>query len=306
MNDGLVYTKRFKYFLAVSGGIFGVLLVGIYFSSIKATFFEKKIVFNALSQVTLEAKSVYILDTTRDEVIFEKNATEIKPIASITKIMTAIVALDLWQRGDILSATLPNAFYVDGMVQNILLEEKWSVNELVKLMLTKSSNEAGEAFRQFGTQNGINFIEKMNQKGRELGLWKAEFKNSTGLDINPKTAGAYATAEEVAFLLKYALKTYPDIFEPTRLKGYNTKSEEGTDYFIENTNQLAPYLKGLIASKTGYTELAGGNLVFALKVPFKDKTRMVIVALLGSTKEGRFRDAESITQALLIDYKNNL
>ncbi len=305
MNNSLIYKKRFMYFLAISGFLFVMFLIGIYFSAIKEAFVGKKLIFDNLSQVSLEAKSVYIIDTFRDTVIFEKNATEARPIASITKIMTAIVALELWQRGDIVSATLPNAFYSAGVVQNILLEEKWSVDALVKLMLTKSSNEAGEAFRRSSMLNGIDFIEKMNQKGRSLGLWKAEFKNSTGLDLNNSMAGASATAEEVAFLLKYALKNYPDIFESTRLKGYNVKSEQGTDYFVENTNQLAPYLKGLIASKTGYTELAGGNLVFALEIPFQKEKRIVIVALLGSSKEGRFRDAEKITQALIIDYQNN-
>jgi D-alanyl-D-alanine carboxypeptidase len=305
MNDPFVYQKRFFSFISIVLFVLVLVLIVGFFSSIKKAFFKERIIFTELSNVTIEAQSIYILDATSGEVILEKDATTVRPIASITKIMTALVALDIFKKEDIIPATLPNAIYKNGMVENILLSEKWSLDELVKLMLTKSSNEAAEALVEFARNQNVNFVELMNRKAKILALWNMTFSNSTGLDMSPSLPGALGTAEDIAFMFKYALDTYPEVFEPTTLKGYNTKSEQGTGYFVENTNQIAPYLQGLTASKTGYTHLAGGNLVFALDVMSQEgESHTVVVVLLGSTKEGRFFDAEKITQALVKDYKN--
>jgi len=301
MNEVKIYKKRFSIFIGSVIALIILIILSQQSGILNNNIFGKKKTFDNLAQTEITASSVYILDVDSGDVIYERNATLVRPLASITKIMTAIVALDLWSKDEIVEATLPFNSSESAPEGYKLLKEKWNLENLLKLMITKSSNEASDALVAYAQLNKLDFIELMNKKAKKIQLWKTKFSNASGLDLTEETPGATGTAEDVAYLMRFALKTVPDIFEPTRLRGYNVKSEAGTDYFVENTNKVANFLPGLIASKTGFTDLAGGNLVYALSM---DDSKVVIVAILGSTKDERFRDAEKITQALIADYKS--
>ena len=97
----------------------------------------------------------------------------------------------------------------------------------------------------------------------------------------------------MAMLFEYALKNYPEVLEATRYKNLHFASTEKI-YSVENTNVIVDQIPNLIASKTGYTDLAGGNLIIAFDAGLG---RPIIITVLGSTEEGRFADVLKLVEA---------
>lgn len=299
MNNEHTYKKRFVIFV-FSVSLFYLLVFLFSFGGTKNIFFHKDRPFENLKNTTIEAKAIYIFDATENNVLYERNATETLPLASITKIMTAFVASELFASDAIISVTLP---YLTSEGQTIMQKDDWELKDIIQLMMTRSSNEAAENI----SYQTPGFVEAMNKKAKELGMWKAQFYNASGLDVHTAKAGGYATAEEVTFMTLNALNKFPYIFETTTKRVYNVTSKQGRIYSIENTNPFTPNLPGLIASKTGFTDLAKGNLVFAFTLKDSEKREhLIIVTLLQSSKEGRFEDAFKIIDSLLKDFSISL
>lgn len=235
-------------------------------------------------------KSVFIYDINDDKVIFSENENLLLPLASMTKIMTAIVALEELSSESIviIDQKSLDTFGESGLE----LEERWKVSSLVKFMLVTSSNDAATALKNQVNKNGGNFIASMNEKARELSLKDTLFINETGLDQSTKTGGSYGSARDIAMLMSYAVDNFANFFEPTRYKEYNLVSDSGISHKLENTNTEVESIPNVVASKTGYTELAGGNLVFIFRT---ENNHLVVISILGSTKDGRFEDAKKYT-----------
>jgi D-alanyl-D-alanine carboxypeptidase (penicillin-binding protein 5/6) len=134
----------------------------------------------------------------------------------------------------------------------------------------------------------------MNVRAKEIGLAHTTFKNSTGLDISPSEAGAYGTARDVALLMEYIIVHYPQVTRLTTIDATRVYNEDGAYHDVENTNDVVDDIEGLIASKTGYTELAGGNLVVAFDAGLN---RPIVAVVLGSTQKERFTDILTLTES---------
>lgn len=252
----------------------------------------------------LGADGAIVYDINTDEVLFDKNADVALPLASITKVMTVITAQDILPS----TATIRidgEALATEGE-SGLALGEVWSFEELADLMLIVSSNDAATAIATEGgktlsIQKGLNltgekaralFIEHMNEKALEIGMEHAHFSNASGLDLENETKpSAVASSADVARLLSYALLEYPDILNHSRFGSYSVVSLNGRNFEAENTNDLADSIPGLLASKTGYTLQAGGNLAVVVDAGF---LRPVVIVVLGSTREGRFNDVEKL------------
>jgi D-alanyl-D-alanine carboxypeptidase len=119
------------------------------------------------------------------------------------------------------------------------------------------------------------------------------FKNPTGLDITEEEAGAYGSARDMALLTTDFLKRYPELFAATVVP--RTSLEIGGEY-VAATPTASPILDipGLIGAKTGYTDLAGGNLVAAFDL---EVGHPVVVVVLGSSVEGRFSDVRALIKS---------
>jgi D-alanyl-D-alanine carboxypeptidase len=131
------------------------------------------------------------------------------------------------------------------------------------------------------------------------------FYNPSGLDMNTSRSGAYGSAKDMASLVKYILNTYPDILEITKYSTYRFTSTSGIVHNVSNTDTIVAKIPGLFASKTGYTDLAGGNLTIAYD---EDISHPIIMVLLGSTEDGRFTDMSllaSSTRAYLSQNHDN-
>jgi D-alanyl-D-alanine carboxypeptidase len=166
--------------------------------------------------------------------------------------------------------------------------EVWSLKNLIKFGLVASSNDAMAAA---ASALGSSAIDTMNRRAKELGLTNMYFYNPTGLDLDEETAGAYGSVHDVALLAAAFLEQFPAQFEATAATSVSISEGKRT---LEAEATAAPLLAipGLIAAKTGYTDLAGGNLVAAIDM---EVGHPVIVAVMGSTVDGRFEDVKLLT-----------
>lgn len=151
------------------------------------------------------------------------------------------------------------------------------ISKLINDVLEQSSNEAASTLASMRSD----FINLMNKKAKELNLNQTYFLNETGLDISKELSGAYGSANDVVKLIGYALKNNSDLFEAT------------TNNSSLNTNPYASTTTLLIASKTGLTDLAGGNLAVVFDAGFNHP---VISVVLGSSEKGRFTDTQKLIE----------
>jgi D-alanyl-D-alanine carboxypeptidase len=255
-------------------------------------------------QIALVAKSAYVWDIQKQKALFALNENESLPLASITKMMTALTAYE----------SLPAATTVqisqndlnDGQGNGLRVGEKWKLKDLIDFTLTISSNDGALAIAEAGapiassastTQNQANdFLMRMNNKAKELGLNNTYFMNQSGLDISKNVAGAYGSARDVANLFSYIEQNHPELFDATKHPTLKITSLSGITHVIKNTDIALDNIPGLIASKTGLTDLAGGNLAVIFDADFGHP---IVIVVLGSTADGRFTDVQALSKATL-------
>lgn len=282
-----------------------VFFVAVFFFSIrilKPEPAEKKVVEipkqkqafrDPFQSISLAAQAAYVFDTRTGKVLFSHNAEAQLPLASLTKVMTALVASKI--SGDTVVA-LPAG-------------EEWNLKELLDYTLMVSSNEGASAIAGAGgalfrdetvsqsrTASTDLFVQKMNEEAQALNLAQTFYLNPSGLDVDTELSGAYGSAKDMALLFSHILKEKPSLMEATTYDALHFNSLDGVSHFAENTNIAARTIPGLLASKTGYTDLAGGNLVIAFDA---GPAHPIIIAVLGSSQEGRFTDVEKLVAASL-------
>ncbi len=246
--------------------------------------------------VPVTAKIFSVYDGTSDNEVYNKNGNKILPLASLSKIMTLIVASEKYKLNDLI--TISKKSTEESENNALSLGEQWKFDNLAKFTLITSSNSGALAL----AGNDKDFLEKMNRKTADLGMKNTIFYNFTGLDIDKERAGSYGTAEDVNIMALYALGKHPEIFGATIMPEITFKLKSGITHDVKNTDTIIPKIPNLLFSKTGFTTLAGGNLT----VIFKEKTGHIIaITLLGSTFDERFYDMEKLVQiAYNLDYGN--
>lgn len=260
---------------------------------------------NPYQGLELDAKAAYVLDVKAKKPLFAKNALQILPLASLTKIMTAITALS--SAPETMYVTLGERAISEEGDSGLKVGERWLLRDLLKFMLLESSNDSavaisstvGEILATSTTtveENRHLFIRKMNEIADTLNFSSLRFLNESGLDIDESHAGAYGSAADTARMLAYALEEFPLILGETRWNELQLGDENGDEHSAKNTNKDINTLPLLISSKTGYTDLAGGNLLIAFDAGFNYP---IIISVLGSTIDGRFTDVEKLVWATL-------
>lgn len=246
----------------------------------------------AFTEISLKAKSAIVWDVKEQRVLFNKNADDQMPLASITKLMTALIAYELLSPEERVTIT-QNALKIEGD-SGFVDGETFTMQNLADMTLIESSNDgatalsaqAGNAIQE-NTNPENTFVHAMNVKAEELGLTKTHFKNSTGLDLSTTEAGAIGSARDIALLMDYIVTHSADAVALTNLDIRKIDNVSGQYHVVKNTNEVVENIDGLIASKTGYTDLSGGNLVVAVDAGLNHP---IIVTVLGSSQEGRFSD----------------
>lgn len=199
------------------------------------------------------------------EILYEKNSQQKLPVASTTKIMTAIVVLENCSLDDVLQISYESC-NVEGSSMYLSPGEEYTVKELLQGMMLVSGNDAATALAIHTAGNIEKFSELMNQKCRELGMENSNFKNPHGLSEE----GHYSTALDMAKLMVYCMKN-SNFAELTACRAMSTE----THSFI-NHNKLLYICPGCIGGKTGYTLAAGRCLVSVCR---REDAQLVCVTL---------------------------
>lgn len=250
-----------------------------------------------LSNIYLEAKAIYIFDLKNEKDVFNRNSETVLPLASLAKLMMAVITKEVLNNEDIVLIS-EKALAQDGE-SGFYLNERWRVKDLIDIMLVSSSNDAAEALteaideKMAGAEIQKNTIKLMNEKAVKLNMNTIYF-NSTGLDINEK-AGASGSAKDMFLLIYYILKNYPEILQKTNEYSFNAYSADGTSRVFKNTNLSLNQFSQIIYGKTGFTDIAGGNLAVIFDLGFN---RPIVLTILGSSFDGRFKDAFKIIKIL--------
>ncbi|MEK7579074.1 MAG: serine hydrolase [Patescibacteria group bacterium] len=250
---------------------------------------------SSFPSVVLEARAGYVWDVKEEKVLFSKNSTLVLPLASVTKLMTALTAFEEMPAETIVTVSY-NALQTSGE-SGLHASEKWGLHELISLMLVTSSNDAATALKEtYEIQNAsTTFAAALNKTAQGLGLHDTTFVNETGLDIGFEKAGNIGSAQDIARLFEKVMQTMPDILETTQRDEASFVSLEGTKHTVANTNMIANEIPWSLGSKTGFTDAAGGNLVISFDATIG---RPIIIVVLGSSREGRFDDAKRLMNAV--------
>lgn len=247
---------------------------------------------------TVEAKSYYVYDILNKKNIFSKNEHEQLPLASITKLMSGFVVLDIVPETSVVTVSR-NDILQEGD-SGLLLNEKWRLKDLLEYTLITSSNDGMHAISSllddYSEINSKNTVELMNERASFLGLNDTYFVNTTGLDVDKEKSGAYSSAYDVSILLEKILTNNPKLFLNTDKTSESFMSLSKIKHTAINTNLSINQIPNLIASKTGFTNLAGGNLAVIFDAGFMHPIAIVV---LGSSIEGRFSDVVKLSEMAL-------
>lgn len=254
--------------------------------------------------VELKAKSAYVYDARTKTVLFGKEENKRLSLASLTKLMSALVASEISPEYTQVVVS-DEAITAEGD-SGLLVDERWTLGDLLDFSLLSSSNDGIRAVAlSLGALSNFNagekeiiddFVRAMNAKALALDLKNTYFWNETGLDESEVKGGGYGTAKDVAVLLEYILEQNPDLLEATRENEATLVSIDNYKHLAKNTNQFTSRVPGLLGSKTGFTDTAGGNLALIFD---PELGRPIIVTILGSTASGRFEDAQKLVEATL-------
>ena len=240
----------------------------------------------AADDVAIEAERMILIDTDSAKVLLEKNSDEPAAMASIAKLMTVLVAL---READELDQelTVPKEVGTldpEGTAAGLQIGDTLTVRELLKAVLVGSANDAAITLADGLAGSEKNFVKKMNERAKELGLFDTTFANATGLDAKDNIS----TARDLAFLLLEAQKQ-PLVREFSALKQATLESEEGLAYYVSATNKLlADSDVSIVAAKTGHTDRAGSSVAVEAA---EDGHRLIAVIL---ASPDRFGEAEKL------------
>lgn len=245
------------------------------------------------NDVTLTAKAAYVYDMRTHTILYAKNESARLPLASLTKVMTALVASE--QASATTTITITRESLSPEGDSGLLVGERFRLKDLLDFSLTMSSNDGMLAIALGLTGSESSFADAMNRRAAELGMKNTHYANVTGLDESTTRGGAYGSAEDMALLFEYILSKNPRLLEATQNSTVSVHSDVRS-HIAYNTDILADIVPGLRASKTGFTDLAGGNLVIVFD---PEVGRPIIVSVLGSTESGRFKDVQTLVNRSL-------
>ncbi|MFA6475961.1 MAG: serine hydrolase [Candidatus Paceibacterota bacterium] len=244
--------------------------------------------------LNLEAEAYVVYNTETGEIIASSNEGKTLPLASLTKVMTVLAASDELSPGSKVTVHQTGGELSGGLKSG----ENWQMANLAALTLVGSSNEGATALALAATSSEEALVSLMNQKAETLNLKSLRFSNPTGLDDGP-LPGGQGSALDVAKLFTYVFKNKPELLTATKEGVLTEKSADGLSHSVVNTNTIINQIPGLIASKTGYTERAGGNLAVIANIGLH---RPLVFVVIGSSKEGRFSDTKKLSEAALNYY----
>ncbi|HWI61640.1 MAG TPA: D-alanyl-D-alanine carboxypeptidase family protein [Symbiobacteriaceae bacterium] len=247
--------------------------------------------------VAIDSPSAVLMEARSGRVLFAKNANERRNPASVTKIMTLIVAFDAIRDGKVKpedKVTISDeAAKQVGTIIFADTGETFSLAELLKSVAVGSANDAAVAVGEHVSGSLEAFVDAMNAKAKELGMMDTQFKNPTGLSADGHLTSAY----DIALMSRYAAINYPELMKLTSVYGADLQvpwRKNGPTFRLWNNNKLLTWYPGADGLKTGWTEAAGYCLA---ATAVKNEVRMISVVMGAETWKKRNAEA-----AKLLDY----
>lgn len=256
--------------------------------NIKPGFYKNDNRISPIPEVT--SKSFIVLDSNTGNVISEKEPNAKVPIASLTKVMTAVIVLENSNLDDNLTVS-KNAVAAYGEGIDLHYDENLTVKDTLYAALLSSSNDACVALAEKISGSEEDFVKLMNKKVETLGLSDTQFINSSGLDAD----GHFSSVSDLAKITRYALLNGP-FREIVSTKEKTIISKEGISHFLRNTNRLLGNVEGVAGVKTGLTGEAGECLITLVE---KDGSSLIVV-VLGS--DDRFSDTKNLMNWVYENY----
>lgn len=249
-----------------------------------------KVIENAFTQVPLHAKAAIVYDLATGETLYAKNADAQLPLASLTKLLAVYAALDTLAPNTpvTISPTATEVEYPKAFSAGQVL----SLGDLSRLTLTASLNDGAAAIIEtVAEQKSVSQGQALGEAVENLNLSQTYALNGSGLDMSQTLSGAYGSARDMARLAGALVDKAPEIAAATAKSKATARSQGGTSYQVANTDPLVDSIPNLLLSKTGFTDLAGGNLALVIDVGINHPVAIII---LGSSKEARFTDGSAL------------
>jgi len=246
----------------------------------------------SVDEPDINSRSVVLYDLRSEKILLNKNINKRLPIASLTKLMTAVIVLENINLDDVveIKETAIKKSEDLGGGKDLFAGEKIKALDLLKIMLIESSNDAAYAFEDYMKDNyGLNLVKMMNKKAIKLKMYNTYFTESAGLDDEH----SFSTASDLIKLVKYSLK-HKILFDILKTPKTEVVSIDGKlRHQVLNTNKLLGVLLNIIGGKTGFTELAGGSMILVTKSPSNNNDKLITI-VLGS--QNRFDDVKKIVK----------
>ena len=239
---------------------------------------------------TISAASAIVVEASTGRVIYEKNADERHYPASMTKMMTCLLALDtLGRHQDVIIS--PRAAQTEDATLEESAGDVFSADELIRGMMLVSDNGAAVALAEACSGSVDRFVAQMNDEAARLGMTDTHFANPNGL-THPEH---YSTARDMAKLARHAMteRAFRDIVDTVEAPVRWTLPK-GKVRMVENTNELLGHYDGMNGIKTGWTSAAGGCLAASAK---RGDLELIAIVMQSETPKARFTDARK-----LLDY----
>jgi len=238
---------------------------------------------NTNGQIKISAKAFLVGDLNTGEVIISKNQDQKFPIASISKLMTALVTKEISTEEEITKIT-KTAIATEGQNGELKLGEKIKISDLLYPLLLESSNDAAEALAEHFDRNS--FIAKMNQEAEKLQMTSTSFGDPSGLSSLNQS-----TPSDLFKLTGYLIQQQPDLFKITTKRSYSNKKH--------NWSNISQFLgkNSYLGGKSGYTDPAKQTVISLFNLPLgQNGLRPIAITLLQS--EDRKKDVEAILKYL--------
>jgi D-alanyl-D-alanine carboxypeptidase (penicillin-binding protein 5/6) len=233
---------------------------------------------------TVKADSYILTDADSGKTLLAKNENKRLPPASMTKLMTMLLAVEALEEGRVTLkekvTASENASQMGGSQIYLAPGEEMTFEDMLIAVAVGSANDASVAVAEKLEGTHKNFVAKMNEKAKQLGMKNTHFMNSNGLPAE----GHYTTTADMAILARAALQ-HPRILEYSSIKEYPLR---GGKFILYNTNKLLWWYKGTDGFKTGSTAEAKNCLTSTAK---RDGLRLIAVVMASPEKRGHFRDS---------------
>lgn len=240
----------------------------------------------------ISSPSVILMEPKTGKVIFEKNADERRPVASVTKVMTILLTLEAIDDGRVgLGDSVPVSARASGMGgSQVFLDanQNYKLRDLLKSVIVASANDAAVALAEYMDGAEEAFVRRMNQRAQELGLADTHYVNCTGLPAQ----GHYTTARDIAMLSKQ-LDRHPLYYEFSTIWMDELRHPSGRMTQLTNTNRLIRFYGGCDGYKTGSTNEAKYCISATAE---KNGLRLIAVVLGAGASQTRFDEARSMLE----------